>query len=280
LPLQTVSIFNHYNCNNYRPTTCFLAAASEQSQSQQSSNTNTNQPNPNEFARPILTDKILKTAGGKKRTVAYDIEITANQDECQALALRFDLTNIAALTATMTITRPMSQSSDSIMGGSSRSMTYSNGLEAVQVEGTVQAKVTQTCVRTNEKFEVDVEFPVSQIVKPTATSAASAAAAVAASQPDEIKKELKRQQKKGAGENKNKSNTISQLQRLLEEQDAGGGGGGGLFDEDAMIEDENIYSATTGKLDVGELVAQVFWLNLDPYPKKPGTKPVVYEISG
>jgi hypothetical protein len=61
---------------------------------------------------------------------------------------------------------------------------------------------------------------------------------------------------------------------------SGSSGSGGLFDEDAMIEDENIYSATTGKLDVGELVAQVFWVNLDPYPKKPGTSPVVYEISG
>jgi len=33
-------------------------------------------------------------------------------------------------------------------------------------------------------------------------------------------------------------------------------------------------------LDMGELVSQTFWLNLDPYPKKPGSGPVEFTISG
>jgi len=47
-----------------------------------------------------------------------------------------------------------------------------------------------------------------------------------------------------------------------------------------LVEDEAVYSLSSEQLDVGELIAQTFWLQLDPYPKKPGTDPVVWEISG
>jgi hypothetical protein len=50
--------------------------------------------------------------------------------------------------------------------------------------------------------------------------------------------------------------------------------------DDLLVEDESIYSLLTGTLDVGELVAQSFWLNLDPYPKKPGSGPIEISISG
>ena len=42
-------------------------------------------------------------------------------------------------------------------------------VSGVQVEGTVTARVTQTCVRTGEKFDVDVEFPLFAIVRPLPT---------------------------------------------------------------------------------------------------------------
>ena len=47
-----------------------------------------------------------------------------------------------------------------------------------------------------------------------------------------------------------------------------------------LVEDESIYSIDSGVLDVGELIAQSFWLQLDPFPKKPGTGPIEYEITG
>jgi hypothetical protein len=49
--------------------------------------------------------------------------------------------------------------------------------------------------------------------------------------------------------------------------------------EEDIIEDENIFGLD-GVLDIGELVAQTFRLKLDPYPKKPGSEPVSYSITG
>ena len=50
-------------------------------------------------------------------------------------------------------------------------------------------------------------------------------------------------------------------------------------EDDVLMEDESIYPID-GLLDVGELVSQLFWLKLDPYPKKPGTDPVQKSITG
>jgi len=70
---------------------------------------------------------------------------------------------------------------------------------------------------------------------------------------------------------------IFDLQAAIQEAD--------LFEDDDLgaadtVEDEGIYSLSSEQLDVGELIAQTFWLQLDPYPKKPGTDPVTWEISG
>ena len=46
-----------------------------------------------------------------------------------------------------------------------------------------------------------------------------------------------------------------------------------------LFEDEAILG-TNGLLDVGELISQMFRLKLDPYPKKPGSEPVSYSITG
>jgi hypothetical protein len=39
---------------------------------------------------------------------------------------------------------------------------------AVEVEGTIVAGVTQTCVRTNADFDVDLEFSLFALVRPVA----------------------------------------------------------------------------------------------------------------
>jgi hypothetical protein len=229
---------------------------------------------PNEFSRPVSTDNILKTAGGKRRVNKdYTIHLEATMEECQALAVRFGLSNIASLQADLAVRRPSEEVAGSGGGGSSSTQNYySNGLVAVQVEGTVAAKVTQTCVRTNEDFEVDVEFPLSALVKPITHKKQKT------EEEEIVLRELKRSGGAGAGKNGvkadsvNNLNDIHQLQKLLQEIQA---------DEiDNIIEDESIYSVDTGKLDLGELVAQTFWMTLDPYPKKPGTSPVSFSISG
>uniref|UniRef100_A0A6T6EYI4 Uncharacterized protein n=1 Tax=Craspedostauros australis TaxID=1486917 RepID=A0A6T6EYI4_9STRA len=210
---------------------------------------------PNEFARPISTDKVLKTSGGKRRmNQAYKLDVTATQEECDALAERFGLVKLHNLSATLSIQRPPEEISD----GSSH--YYTNGLMAVQVTGDVESRITQTCVRTNEDFEVDIGFSLLNLVKP-----------ITAKQMDEadelILKELKRNNIKTPESAKD----VMDLQQMLENL-AG--------EDDAIVEDESIYSGLTGKLDVGELVAQMLWLNVDPYPKKPGTTPVSFSISG
>lgn len=140
------------------------------------------------------------------------------------------------------------------------------------------AKVTQTCVRTNEKFDVDLEFPVFAVVRPIA--------GVGGNDDDEDLSELEgyfeqelRSRKKG---NKRKDKAVTtpernvnemdmmELQRMLQDFDV----------EDDVFEDENIYSSIDGKIDLGELVSQLFWLKLDPYPKKPGTYPIRTSITG
>ena len=52
-----------------------------------------------------------------------------------------------------------------------------------------------------------------------------------------------------------------------------------VSEEDDLVEDEAVMGRD-GVLDAGELVAQLFRLKLDPYPKKPGTKPIRLSFSG
>ena len=67
---------------------------------------------------------------------------------------------------------------------------------------------------------------------------------------------------------------VFQLQQLLQDDDD--------YDEelaDVLMEDQAIYPVG-GPMDVGELVSQLFWLQLDPYPKKPDSQPLQRSISG
>ena len=250
----------------------------------------------NEFSRTVNTDRLLKTSSGKNyrnsNSRDYNMEITAKEDECNELAKRFDLKKIYDLSANLSLRRYNSKNQEG----------YSYGQSAIQVEGTVHSKVTQTCVRTNEDFQVDVEFPIFAIVKPSTNGGNGNVDVNDEALEAMLQAQLQQQQQRGGGKKKKKKkgptksnlkDDMMELNRLLSQQDlidqstssnnmmdldfGGDFGGDG---DDSIIEDESIYSAITGILDVGELVAQTFWLQLDPYPKKPGTNPIQTSITG
>jgi hypothetical protein len=276
-----------------------------------------------EFSRSISTDRIFKTSSGNYRQTNqrdYEMEITASTAECQLLAQRFDLKNIAQLNATLSLQ----------LDSSTNTERFANGQSAIQVEGTIHAKVTQICVRTNEDFQVDLDLPLFAIVRPAVpasqqqSQAQAQAQAQAARSKNEAEEHINNNNNKSSGftnktdkKGKNKKQNgpaktnykddMQELQRLLAQQEsfeaaaAANNKGGGknnnnnkknknsqlddffssILEEDgSIVEDEAIYSAMTGQLDVGELVAQTFWLQLDPYPKKPGTRPIQISISG
>lgn len=202
---------------------------------------------PNEFSRTIDLERILKKA---TRQRGYQTEITATQEECNALAKRFSLPSLASLEADLSVSREMVQ-------------------DGVQVEGTVKATLTRKCVRTNDDFTEDIELPLFAIVRPVVPLS------LLALQQQQLDEQFGSKQ---GNSKKKQSRTqdfdamdVAELQRLLQLdiQD----------EEDILMEDEAIY-ATDGPLDLGELVAQLFWLGLDPYPKKPGTDPVQRSITG
>ena len=101
----------------------------------------------NEFSRIIQPARVLR----RRTNGSYQISIAAKPEECQALAQRFQLSDIAALTADVTL------QSEWVTGGS-----------GVEVQGTCGATVTQRCVRTNEEFSATMEFPLYCIVRPAA----------------------------------------------------------------------------------------------------------------
>ncbi len=239
---------------------------------------------PNEFSRPLRTETIL---GPRRKD--YKIEISAKSEELQNLAKRFSLSNIEKLSADLTLTR--NEGSSYARGGA----------ECIQVRGGIEATVTQTCVRTNEGFEVDLEFDLNALVRSAGVrrenddgygnksanddvslggmSAAELEAAVDGGGRNSRKQKHKKRRRSNGGNNlnmvnSNAANTLNEMrmkeiQELLENFDV----------EEDIVEDENIFGVD-GIIDVGELVAQTFRLKLDPYPKKPGSEPVSYSITG
>jgi hypothetical protein len=188
----------------------------------------------------------------------YTTTVEATLEECQALAKRFELRDLRTLSADLSLRAPERSNAGTVL--------------TVKVVGTIQAHLTQTCVRTNEDFDVEVELPLVAIVKPVSMSQ------MLGTSMDEDDQERGNKPKNKASPKIHNSNQISNLndvmdlQEMLNRMDD--------EEEDSLVEDEAIYSLATGILDVGELVAQTFWLNLDPYPKKPGTGPIEIEISG
>lgn len=232
----------------------------------------------NELIRPIRVDLIL---GPRKRV--FNTEVKAEEEERIALAKRFGLSDIAKLDAELSLR------------GDGRHAGGSEG--TIYAQGTIIATCTQTCVRTNEGFDVDLEFDFSTVVRPLITDANSQESAEQdeeAAVPTQLggmdisqfTVDKSRSSRKGGNGRNNKKNKrremrggsagqtldqfdIKQLQDLLKDIDI----------EDDIIEDESVWGGD-GILDVGELVAQLFRLKLDPYPKKPGSEPVSYSITG
>ena len=202
-------------------------------------------PPQNEFSRTVDPERVLRN----KRD--YVCTIQATDQECQALATRFDLPDLKSLSASL------------VLRGSRRTG------DDIQVQGTLTATVTRTCVRTNQAFTQELsEQPLVALVRPvTPLSTLLALEETTRPPPNSNKKSSSRRANTVDPEDMD----LMQLQRMLQQDIRS-------EDDDVLMEDEAIY-ATGGMLDIGELVAQLFWLSLDPYPKKPGTDPVQASIS-
>jgi len=143
----------------------------------------------------------------------------------------------------------------------------------VQVRGDVIASVTQTCVRTNEDFDIEFEFNLSVMVR----------ACVVQGMEVDLMEEVdgvrsagtKARKKKKKAKNLGVNGQRLDQMKIREIEDLIQG-----VDEDMEIVEDLAIMGSDGILDVGELVAQTFRLKLDPYPKKPGTEPVRYSITG
>lgn len=231
----------------------------------------------NEFSRILHVDRIFQH---RKRTASeqrdHEVRVKADDNERKALAKRFGIKDLSRLEAKLSF-RPAAEA-----------LAASGGGITVEAEGTIEARLIQKCVRTNEDFEVDVEFPIYAVVKPVTSNNDEDVRMLFLQQQEEEavatasgkKKKKKKKPKDDVFHQNKKTHNLSDifdLQAAIQEAD--------LFEDDDLgaadtVEDEGIYSLSSEQLDVGELIAQTFWLQLDPYPKKPGTDPVTWEISG
>ena len=225
----------------------------------------------NEFSRILYVDRIFRKRTRIQNHRDHDVTVKADASECRALAKRFDLKGLTRLEAQLTF-RPAAEGL----------LTATDGNIPVEAEGTIEAHLTQKCIRTNEEFDVDMELPIYAVIKP-----------VESNNDEDLRRLFLQQQEKKVAEvasgckkkdyvfheNKQKNNLadIFDLQAAIQEADFLDDSEAGTAD---LVEDEAIYSFSSEQLDVGELIAQTFWLELDPYPKKPGSDPVSWEISG
>jgi hypothetical protein len=224
----------------------------------------------NEFCRTVPPDKILKLAGRTVQQQQYSLDIEASPEECQALAQRFSLPRIASLGASLALA-PEDRSTKGIV-----------------VEGTGHATVTRICVRTNEPFEANLEFAIECLVRPVdGFGPLIIMTAAETNNQQEVKLVRDNRKSKNSQKRKNKGDVyyeeedmdidpkeLQKMESMLDNLDSDN-----ARLEDILMEDDNIY-ATNGRLDIGELVAQLFWLDLDPYPRKPGSEFLQFSISG
>ena len=266
IAFTTSSKFQRTNCS------ALFSAANTKSSSSSSSSSS-----PNEFSRPIHTDVILSPRSSRR---THHTQITANENELQNLAERFSLSKISKLDADLTLTKDSSRSGSS----SSTSRSSTNDGICIQVKGDVISQVTQRCVRTNEEFEVDLEFSILSIVRASNVREMKQTQELGGMSIAQIEGQLtgggnrggknKKGKKKRGGNSYGNGGTLNdmnmkEIENMLQEFDL----------DDDTFEDENVLGPD-GVIDVGELVAQMFRLKLDPYPKKPGSEPVSYTITG
>lgn len=278
----------------------------------------------NEFSRIIQIDRVLFSPGGyscddsggvddgnnnsgssssKRKTTQrtftpnrqraaeqrdYTVSVTAKETERVKLADRFQLKQISKLTAEVTL-RP------AITVDSISTDFDSGGPPTIEAEGTIEASVTQTCVRTGEKFDMDLEFPINAVVRPIESNLMDFRRATQDELEDDnwggsgngkkkkktskLKKQQNRQQRRQENVRDLNNGDMFDLQKAIEQAemyenlglDEFGDGSVGRSTNVDVIEDEAIYSTKAPeKLDVGELVSQSFYLQLDFYPTKPG----------
>lgn len=240
----------------------------------------------NEFSRTIRVNKWFGGGGGSsgpnnRRNKSMNLSVSATSSEREALAKRFRLSNISVLSAEMVVQPAVGDTDDS---------------GTIEAMGTITAQVTQTCVRTNEGFDVDLEFTFHTVLRAMEAAAVASkgagggaenqlsdgemAALEAAAQLDGGGRQ-QRKKKGGGGKQKRDKGVrggqssrdldamgMKELQNILQEYEV----------QDEIIEDESCF-CTDGIVDVGEIVAQMFRSKLDPYPKKPGTDPVSYSFT-
>jgi len=221
-----------------------------------------NYPEPrslNEFSRPYRTDIVL---GVRRRE--YNTQISAEPEELEELAKRFSLSRISKLDADIVLrtNQPIRGSGG---GGSVNDL--------IRVEGDIVASVTQTCVRTNEDFEIELDFNLAFLVRACEIQAYDTERGQQTADEVDYSNNKKKKKKKRGGKNLGTNGQMltqmNEIEGFLQDADA----------EIEIIEDLAIFG-TDGILDAGELVAQSLRLKLDPFPKKPGTKPVTYSITG
>lgn len=251
----------------------------------------------NEFSRIIHIDRIFQN---KRRTLNqqqrdHDVAVKADSTERTTLAKRFQLKQLSKLEAEL-VFRP------AITSLSSSSSSYATSVP-IAAEGIIRAQLVQTCVRTGEDFEVDVEIPVNAIIRPVQSMVDNQHIA---DDDDDSSNNTYDDSSNNGSKGKNKNNKknkknvfhrnkkvhnlddIFDLQQAIEQAElyegngsTGGGINGRSNDYTAqpdIVEDENIYSLSSDQLDVGELVSQTFYLQLDWYPSKPGiTEPMEFD---
>lgn len=223
----------------------------------------------NEFSRLLDPERVLKIGSASTSSSAnrnrreYHMNVEASAGECQALAQRFELPALDRLAA------------DAVLRPAARTV-------GVEVEGSIYATLTQRCVRTNEDFSMNVEFPLQAIVRPVVPLNVNTGRDYDKNNDnndDDDVSDVDSDWDRAASTSRPKkppnleSLDVFQLQQLLQDDDE---------DEelaDVLMEDQAIYPVG-GQMDLGELVAQLFWLQLDPYPKKPGSEPIRRSISG
>jgi len=216
----------------------------------------------NEFSRPYRTDIVL---GVRRRE--YATQISAEPEELEGLAKRFSLSRISKLEADIVLrtNQPIRGS-----GGGGRVD------DMIRAEVDIVASVTQTCVRTNEDFEIELDIHLAVLVRACEAQVYDTERGQTTEEMDvynnnQKSKKKKRKRGKNLGTNGQVLNQMkmNEMQDFLQDADS----------EIEIIEDLAIFGSD-GILDAGELVAQSLRLKLNPFPKKPGTEPVTYSITG
>jgi hypothetical protein len=215
-----------------------------------------------------------------------DLQIFATPEERYALANRFRLSKITALSADMVIQPAFGGGNDPSEGGNTGGQ-----VECIEAVGTVCAQVTQKCVRSNEDFDVNLEFSFETVLRAMSSNSGkgnnnnsgvdvhdeplSVGEVSALDAALKIGNNAKQQRRNKGGDKPRGGKGITGGRQSSKDLD--GAGMKQMKDilmeyeiSDEIIEDESCF-CTDGIVDCGEIVAQMFRSKLDPYPKKPGS---------